>query len=206
MTFFSTLFYSLLTVLEASICAVREVKGIILCAGGAMPLRLTAAKSRSAHAEPAAGAVGIAQAAWMLLQLQACHLTHLRNINPLIVSASKGAEHTGFALPRQQCAGITRDRDAWGAVQGVSSFAFQGTNAHAVLCTPGLDDLCSSEVRHILPLWQRQRYWYSGVAHELLHSAGVISMRREAVFQSAVTRACLGKMTVILRFINSFVP
>jgi acyl transferase domain-containing protein len=165
------------------------------CAGSRIPVRLTAAKSRVGHAEAAAGVVGIAQAAHMLSQLQSCSLTHLRTINPLIMGPSKAAGNSTFALPRQDCAAAAAalDTATWRAMQGISSFAFQGTNAHAILCTPasGTQNLDNGQAPQ--PLWRKHRHWYTSAAHELLHSAGAIRSRGQAVFQTPISRPCLGK-------------
>ena len=46
---------------------------------------------------------------------------------------------------------------AEGALAGVSSFAYQGTNSHAVMTGP-----CAAPARLARPgqLWQRRRYWF----------------------------------------------
>jgi acyl transferase domain-containing protein len=162
-------------------------------------LRLTAAKSRMGHAEPAAGTVGIAQAIAMLTQQRVTPLTHLRRVNPLIVGASKAAGGRAPALPRQRgpAAIAAPDQDAWQAVQGVSSFAFQGTNAHAVLCLQAgsQQGIGSGGARPVC--WNRQRFWYTVPAHQLLQMAGFSVAKREATFQMSLARACLGKQSPV---------
>lgn len=166
----------------------------ILCSAKAdtrTPLRLTAAKSRMGHAEPAAGTVGIAQAVAMLTQQRVTPLTHLRRVNPLIVGVSKAGGGRAPALPRQRAPAVIgmSDPGAWQAVQGVSSFAFQGTNAHAVLCLQA----GSGQENRMRPVcWNRQRFWYAGPAHQLLQTAAVSAVRREATFHMSLARSCLG--------------
>lgn len=98
------------------------------------PLFLTAAKSFMGHAEPAAGIVGIIQVASNVRQQDVDPIISLRYVNPYVgaaiaVSAQHGPMHRTFA-PRQ----LGPAPSAWtSAIGSVSSFAFQGTNAHAVV-------------------------------------------------------------------------
>ena len=160
----------------------------LLCAGTAAPLRLTAAKARVGHAEPAAGAVGIAHAALMLMQRRTSGLTHLCALNPLVRGGA------ALLLPRQDAAAASAAGiDAeWRAVQCVSSFAFQGTNAHAVLCCAGSDSAACAAAASVHARWRRQRHWYHGPMHQLLQSAGAGAAALEATFQTPLARACLG--------------
>ncbi len=132
----------------------------------------------------------------MLTQQRVAPLTHLRHVNPLIVGASRAAGGRAQVLPRQRAPAATaaRRQVAWTAVQGVSSFAFQGTNAHAVLCLRASSQQAENSA-HIMPVcWSKQRFWYTGPAHQLLHSAGNLAATREATFQTPLARACLGML------------
>lgn len=84
----------------------------------------------------------------------------------------------------------------WQAVQGISSFAFQGTNAQAVLCLR-----CpAGELLHRgmqQAQWNKQRHWYSGPAHQLLGMVAVHTTHSQAVFQTTIAQACLGKQGTI---------
>lgn len=59
---------------------------------------------------------------------------------------------------------------ASGSALGVSSFAFQGTNAHVVLAPAGVAVAATVAASGGLPaaLWRRQRFWYSGAPHAML--------------------------------------
>lgn len=168
-------------------------------AGARAALRLTAAKSRMGHAEPAAGAVGITQAVAMLSHQRVTPLTHLRVVNPLIIGASKAAGSCAPFLPRQRApaaAAVPLDQKPWQAVQGVSSFAFQGTNAHAVVCLRATTAQSGrSAAGAAQPCWNRQRVWYTGPAHQLLQAANAMSRRREVTLQTSTSRACLGELS-----------
>ena len=122
---------------------------------GSRPLQLSAAKSILGHAEPAAGTVGIAHAVSILTGQHTSMLPHVRSPNPHILSLLEaGGKGCQIKVPRQPGAGIcTEDAQA----MGVSAFAFQGTNAHAVLQPLSLGDSPSA----VAPSWKRQRFWYT---------------------------------------------
>ena len=149
------------------------------------------------HAEPAAGAVGIAHAAGMLTQRRRTALTHLRALNPLILSGARSGAR--LALPRQAAAAVVHAsaNAQWEAVQCVSAFAFQGTNAHAVLCASSAAARSGAGSMHAATRtsWRRQRHWYLGPMHQLLLAAGVSAHAGpEASFQTPLARAHLGAL------------
>ena len=96
---------------------------------GAVPLELAAAKSRGGHAETGAGAVGMRAAAMRLSYLGQLPLAHLRSLNTHVAQALDTANTVQWLAPRGPGGGF-----AGGCVASISAFAFQGTNAHAVLC------------------------------------------------------------------------
>ena len=100
---------------------------------GAAPLELAAAKSRGGHAETGAGAVGMRAAAMRLSDLGRLPLAHLRSLNTHAAQALDTANAVQWSAPRGSGGGF-----AGGSVACVSAFAFQGTNAHAVLCRTAL--------------------------------------------------------------------
>lgn len=92
-------------------------------------LHLSALKSHMGHAEPAAGILGIVRLKEQIDALYSSPILHLRHVNPYLDSSLLAARRS-FAMPRQpaawaQCKGA--------AAGGVSSFAFMGTNAHAIV-------------------------------------------------------------------------
>ena len=90
------------------------------------------------HSEPAAGLVGLLTLAAELTHAAAPALLHLTSLNPYVASVLNatgggggGAGHGLVSMSRQTRGGPVGAR---GVVHGgVSSFAFQGTNTHAVL-------------------------------------------------------------------------
>ncbi|PNH02167.1 Erythronolide synthase, modules 3 and 4, partial [Tetrabaena socialis] len=116
-------------------------------------LRFTALKSHMGHAEPAAGLLGVLRLGSQLQQRASQPLIHLRTLNPhlsatlemavagsaplalLPRTSSPWIGSAGPAGPAEAHRGLSRET----LVAGVSAFAFQGTNAHAVLAAaPGV--------------------------------------------------------------------
>jgi len=98
------------------------------------PLYLTAAKSFMGHAEPAAGIVGVTRLAMIVGTLSVDPMLTLSTINPYVsaalgAAAAHGPAHHATA-PRQNAPAPLASSTALG---GVSAFAFQGTNAHALV-------------------------------------------------------------------------
>jgi acyl transferase domain-containing protein len=136
---------------------------VLLDAGSAAerraPLAVGAVKSWMAHTEPAAGVVGQLAAVQALTGAAVPAILHLISLNPhlenVLVRSDPAA--AGHLLPR--AAGP--HARAWGRDQalatGVSSFAFQGTNAHVVLGggPAGGGLVAATEDRE----WERQRLW-----------------------------------------------
>ena len=113
------------------------------------PVALSAVKSMVGHAEAAAGLSGVIQLALgMALRAASC-IQHVRHVNPLVsgilADAGKGPGAAPAGGPATRGVHVARaassastSPDSGGslreaAVSGVSAFAFQGTNAHAVL-------------------------------------------------------------------------
>ena len=152
------------------------------------PLTLTAAKAMMGHSEPAAGLVGLLTIAAELTHSTAPGLLHLSSLNPYVSSVLNAAGSSG----RSSGSGgglVSMSRQTHGAPLvsgmqmhgGVSSFAFQGTNAHAVVSTTSGDanhgsSLLAGAALH-LPM-QKQRLWVLPKPHSLLLLA---SSQRETV-------------------------
>ena len=90
------------------------------------PLVLAAVKSVAGHGEPAAGITALVAAMTQLAgEIGVAPVAHLRRVNPHVAEI---VSFDAFAVPRQTFAPAGVERSS-----GVSSFAFQGTNAHALL-------------------------------------------------------------------------
>lgn len=142
-----------------------EVNAAVAALPGA--IRLSAAKARVGHAEPAAGAVGLLQAAAQLSAHSVHPLVGLARVNAHVAACLAD-------LPRGQPApvlareGAGRAERLGGVACGVSAFAFQGTNAHAVLDRgPGGE---GAPTPSSATPWMRERHWF-GPAALLLSSS-----------------------------------
>lgn len=135
--------------------------------GSQVPLTLAASKSWVGHAEPAAGLVGLLFGQSMLAQQTAHPLMHLRGVNPYVAS-TLGESGASALLPKQSGALPSTLRS--NAVCGVSAFAFQGTNAHAlVTVTNSASITCQGDAA-----WQLKRRYVLPAAH-LLATIGTVS-------------------------------
>ena len=172
-------------------------------AGAPTRLRLSAAKSRMGHAEPAAGSVGMVQAMVQMGMQRSNAIMHLRALNPYVSStlAELAASQAGPILPRQDAAAVTAPLGlAAGpgavllAAMGISAFAFQGTNAHVVLAATSSSDaqLLASDAGLDASLWQRQRHWYTVPLHRMLHACSVSATLGTLVVHSHLAHAALG--------------
>lgn len=154
------------------------------------PLTLTAAKAMMGHSEPAAGLVGLLTIAAELTHCTAPSLLHLTSLNPYVSSVLNAAGSSSRSTGSGAGGGLvsmsrqTRGTPMVSGMQmhgGVSSFAFQGTNAHAVVSTTSRDanhgsPLLAGVALH-LPM-QKQRHWVLPKPHSLLLLA---SSQRETV-------------------------
>lgn len=128
---------------------------------------LHAAKSKVGHAEAASGLSGLVHAAVALSSARLLPISHLTAVNPHVVAAlEQGRDAMGraasgaWALPRQAAGHVFAPRGDGGAalMTGVSAFAFQGTNAHAVLRSVSQPGQCSADTEASMQ-WRRQRFW-----------------------------------------------
>ena len=141
------------------------------------PLTLTAAKAMMGHSEPAAGLVGLLAIAAELTHSSAPGLLHLTSLNPYVSSVlnaasggSRGGGSGGLVSMSRQTHGASVVIGAQ-VHGGVSSFAFQGTNAHAVVSTFPKDNIhrSSQHLRDGAALaMQKQRHWVLPKPHSLL--------------------------------------
>lgn len=160
-------------------------------ATGQPAVELAAAKSLLGHAETAAGLVGVLRAAGRLLQQQRAPVLHLRSLNAYVESTLDSAP-ARFAVARQAAAGLLAAGSSMNA--GCSAFAFQGTNAHALLRSQPLEGSAADQTAgsQLLP-WQRRRFWFTPAPHQMLLSAAAAgsSSGTSAAFDVVLGRPAL---------------
>lgn len=145
-------------------------------AGGAThrsPLALLAAKSWCGHSEPAAGVVGLAHAHLAVSQQLVLPVLHLRSLNPHIEStlSTHGSDRRKLMAARQ-LAPLARPKGEAALMCGTSAFAFQGTNAHAIMSVQPASVASSQSAGQTgtrLP-FEQKRYWVAPLVHPLLTS------------------------------------
>ena len=145
-----------------------EVSAAMAVLGGSrVPLTLAASKSWVGHAEPAAGLAGLLFGQSMLAQQMAHPLMHLRGVNPYVAS-TLGESGTSALLPKQS-GGLPSTLQT-SAMCGVSAFAFQGTNAHALVAVTNSSSItCLANAA-----WQLKRRYVLPAAH-LFAAIGTVS-------------------------------
>lgn len=164
--------------------------------GGRLALRLSAAKSQFGHAEPAAGSIGLVHAAAQLAS-QICHpITALTAINPYVVGSLAELKPAGQLAPhilRQAAASVVQplaEEAGLQAATGVSAFAFQGTNAHALL-GHSLDARPAAGSNKEHSLWHHQRFWYAPPQHHMLQHCVVEPQSGSIAVQCQLSSASL---------------
>lgn len=123
-----------------------------------------ASKGFLGHTEPAAGVVSLIMAVSTLQNSIDFPIMHLRTLNPLITGIMEGSSGGLVTLPRQGGA-LPLGRQPL-ASTGISSLAFQGTNAHAVLQASATAEAAPPAVAAVT--WQQHRQWVLPPAHFLI--------------------------------------
>ena len=134
-----------------------------------------------------------------LLAAGIVHLSALNvHIKTILDMQARRGEEPGWHLPRHASGAAC----AAAALAGVSSFAFQGTNAHALVRQAQGARAVSSAAR--LAAWARQRLWVAPPVHAMLQSAAAVAGRRSRQqqlllegFLSAPRLAFLWEHTVV---------
>ena len=100
---------------------------LVQAKGRVSPLVMSAAKSAVGHTEPGAGAVGLLQVVHDLRTTSVAPVMHLTSVNPHMIGVLTTPAYAFMKSATQ----LARD-SATRVASGVSSFAFQGTNAHVI--------------------------------------------------------------------------
>ena len=101
-----------------------EVGALRAAARDGVIIRVCAVKSIVGHSEPASGVAGLLLAADGVQTFKSTAMTHVRAVNPHLTSGDNALD---LAIPRARVA-MTDAESA-----SASAFAFQGTNAHALV-------------------------------------------------------------------------
>ncbi|MEC8423513.1 MAG: beta-ketoacyl synthase N-terminal-like domain-containing protein, partial [Myxococcota bacterium] len=161
----------------AARAVLREGGSAASGADSCVPLAFGAAKAVHGHTELVAGLVGVVRAVECAAGAQVDRLLHLRNINEHVASALSGSEGpSGIALPRETGCAPAAHADS---VCCVSAFAFQGTNAHALVRTRH----CADGARVRFPSGSSWRAVAWEDVHVLAGRSAVFALRASAAFE-----------------------
>ncbi len=166
------------------------------------PLALAASKSWVGHAEPAAGLAGLLFGHAAATHALALPLMHLRTVNPYVAStleqqqqAAGRAAVAPAVLPKQGGGLATAAAGQQHAAWGISAFAFQGTNAHALLAAAPLEASNAIAATAAAPAWHNKRLYVLPEAHLLIATASVSSpsaaAQRRVAFHAELASASL---------------
>ena len=147
-------------------------------------LVLNAVKSHVGHGETAAGLMGIWQAAAGLSSLRSFPMLHLRSLNPYVASTFDriaGGARSVVHCPMQLTplssgllGGAGGDDEGSYPTTGISSFAFQGTNAHLLVAAPATHAAAVDARRNTGRLWDAEWQWVTPSCHPLLDHGAIV--------------------------------
>ena len=142
----------------------------VLLGSSSSIITLGTTKSRSGHAETAAGLLGLTNAVAQLQYSTQQPTMHLRTLNVYVENALAESK-LSFVCARQEA-----PYTAEGAI-GISAFAFQGTNAHAVLEQSDVSEVAEERQRRKnrskVILVRKQRLWHIPAPHPFI--SGVLA-------------------------------
>eukprot|EP00889_Picochlorum_renovo_P003212 jgi/Picre1/30242/NNA_005608.t1 len=134
--------------------------------GMASLLSISTSKTAHGHSEPAAGCIGIH---WILRQLEKKIMApkiHLIEVSKHIASALLASKRPMY--PARECRPIGLHEQR--AFASLSSFAFQGTNAHAILqYDTSRDTQFRVDALRCMAAYQGHVSWYCSTVHALMH-------------------------------------
>jgi acyl transferase domain-containing protein len=134
-------------------------------------LDLTAGKSLYGHGETAAGVMGVCRVVLRLSRHLRTPILHLASINAYVGGVMEDMQRNlgAAALTAARQGGPGLPAESGATIMGVSAFAFQGTNAHAVLRATSAGS--PVQLRTAVPgAMKRTRYWFAPAPHQLLCS------------------------------------
>lgn len=130
------------------------------------PLCISTSKTAHGHSEPAAGCIGIH---WIMRQLEKKIMApniHLVETNKHIASALLASKRAMYPARESRPMELLEPR----ALASLSSFAFQGTNAHAILQhNTSYESQCRADALRSMQAYHGQLSWYCSTVHPWMH-------------------------------------
>ena len=141
---------------------VTAASAVLLTAERSAALTLSAVKSYVGHTEGAAGTAGLVQALISLQKRAVAPVLHFRATNLHITTAIEARasrrKHTTDTVDLSLTKIVAGSQ---GGATGVSSFAFQGTNAHTIVSCDSDEGVRAPCIAPQLRGWDRATYWYA---------------------------------------------
>lgn len=131
---------------------------------GRNPLAVEASKSWIGHSEAASGVMGVLHSITGLGHSVTKKLYHLQTASSHVIGSS---DSHCWHFPREKGPTTPMLVKETGLATGVSSFAFQGTNAHTVISNPCHSSVSAQEATDIVR-WNRRRIWMGPTFYVLL--------------------------------------
>ena len=155
-----------------------------------IPLAMAASKSWVGHAEPAAGLVGLLFACRAATLHQALSLMHLRTVNSYVASTLEQSTAGTAALPKH-AGPLPLATTTMEVLCGVSAFAFQGTNTHALVQAVVSRDSLQRPAQ--ATMWQRRHHHVLPEQHLLAAHVAVVGKggNQHIVFETNLQCAAL---------------
>ena len=158
---------------------------LVQAKGRVEPLVMSAVKAAVGHTEPGAGAVGLLQVVHDLRSASLAPVLHLTSVNAHMIGVLTTPMYAFFKTSTH----LTRDATT-NTASGVSSFAFQGTNAHVIgeqvaSHTKAVSRIVAADTAGYA--WRTDSLWIVLKPHHLIERAlapargtaeGVVTLRR----------------------------
>jgi acyl carrier protein len=154
-----------------------EVGGALCILGRVNVFEFHALKTSVGHAECAAGMAGLIRASRALESKRSPGMMHMCSLSTHVLhSMSTSTQHTAEVhVARAPTISCTCDGKASPPYGGISSFAFQGTNAHAMLLGITHNIGTSLHISSYCKLFSRQHCWLTAHAHRYDVSSVTVS-------------------------------
>jgi len=156
---------------------VGAASSVLLSTPARDALTLWAAKVPHGHAEASAGLIGVLHVVTGITHAYDWAITNLRIVNPYVAEPMSFAS-TSISAPREDAAVVSGDSDTT-RISGISSFAYQGTNSHAIL---GADVVDLAHTSQADTVWDSQAIWLNARAHPMICEA--CGSPKTALYQS----------------------
>eukprot|EP00963_Diacronema_lutheri_P005867 scaffold467_cov366-Pavlova_lutheri.AAC.1 len=136
---------------------------------------LSSTKSIFGHAEPAAGILGLLRLSEAVSMKSFLPVSNLRTVNPYVARVLESSKPLGAVAREPTPQFALEGSDVW----GVSAFAFQGTNAHALISTGSDGTFTKTKAGEEASFIEAKRFWVVPILHPTLRGVAGCSSRHK---------------------------